>query len=638
MSEPQKGVPDENDRASGKGPPLPADPAGDIPGLGARWSKAAAAAWIVGNPTATAQHASRMTGIPLTTVRTWMDRLRPVADAAGPVRYGADARKAAAGTPADPDGGGGGPEQPPPPDDHDAPDGARPPRPDRRKVNVGDRRDQLHTIRDVWREVGRANTPPRLFGRSGEIVRVSADDSDARFEVLDRQRTMGHLRRLIRPIIYKKPKTAEEIAFVSDKKFKLIEVDVPMPTWIADDIVAAQESPFPPVESIVTAPVLVPGGRLVVLPGYDAPGRLWYGPPPGFRLGPVPTKPTDAEVADALTLIRGTWLGEVQFEGDRDRAHAMALLFGPFVRPMIQGPTPLHLVEASKPGTGKSLLPELLGTVFLGKPPGGSPMPSREEEINKQIGTDLREGHPIIFFDNVKGKVRSASLEAALTLGFYRGRILGVSENIHARICNTWVMSANNAVLGEEMNRRTVRIRIDADQTRAQKKVGYTIRRIREWTVEHRPELLLAVLTLLTSWTAAGMPDVDIDERESFEAWSRLMASLLGHLGIEGLLAETDDAEDGFEEGEAEALCVAWFDRYGLDEIRSSDLVPVLMTGAHLEQTIGERQTERGYSTALGMWLDTVRDREFGAFRVVRSGQRSGHRRYRLARATGSDS
>ena len=72
---------------------------------------------------------------------------------------------------------------------------------------------------------------------------------------------MGHLRRLIRPIIYKKPKTAEEIAFVADKEFKFIEVDVPMPTWIADDIVAAQESPFPPVESIVTAPVLVPGGR-----------------------------------------------------------------------------------------------------------------------------------------------------------------------------------------------------------------------------------------------------------------------------------------------------------------------------------------------------------------------------------------
>lgn len=638
MSEPHKGVPDENDRAGGKGPPLPADPAGDIPGLGARWSKADAEAWIVGNPTATAQQASRVTGIPLTTVRTWMARLRPVADASGTPPDGSGESEAAAEAPPEPDGGGGGPEQPPPPDDDDAPDGAGPPRPERRKVNVGDRRDQLHTIQDVWREVGRANTPPRLFGRSGEIVRVSADDSDARFQVLDRQRTMGHLRRLIRPIIYKKPKTAEEIAFVADKEFKLIEVDVPMPTWIADDIVAAQESPFPPVESIVTAPVLVPGGRLVVLPGYDAPGRLWYGPPPGFRLAPVPTKPTDAQVSDALTLIRRTWLGEVQFEADRDRAHAMSLLFGPFVRPMIQGPTPLHLVEASKPGTGKSLLPELLGTVFLGKPPGGSPMPSREEEIHKQIGTDLREGHPIIFFDNVKGKVRSASLEAALTLGFYRGRILGVSENIHARIRNTWVMSANNAVLGEEMNRRTVRIRIDADKTRAQKKVGYTIRRIREWTVEHRPELLLAVLTLLTSWTAAGMPDLEIDERESFEAWSRLMASLLGHLGIEGLLAETDDADDGFEVGEAEAFCEAWFERYGLDEIRSSDLVTVLMGGAHLEQTIGERQTERGYSTALGMWLDTVRDREFGAFRVVRSAQRSGHRRYRLAKATGSAS
>lgn len=639
MSDPHKGVvPDENDRAGGQGPPLPADPAGDIAGLEPKWPKAKTLAWLAANPTVSVAAASRVTGTPLTTIRAWMAQIRntvgdaPGAAGPGASEGGAGSSRGGAGD-EDPSRGGEA-EGPPPPGDEDGPGAPGQQPPERRKVIVSETRDQLQIITDMWRELGRANTPPRLFVRSGEIVRVSDDESDARFQVLDRQRTMTHLRRMVRPIAYRKPKTPEEKKFVADKEFKLIETDVPMPTWIADDIVAAPTCPFPPVEAVVTAPVLAPGGRLVVAPGYDAPGRLWYGPPTGFTLPPVPAKPTDVQVADALQLIRGTWLGEVQFEAKRDHAHAMSLLFGPFVRPMIQGPTPLHLVEASKPGTGKSLVPELLGTVFLGHPPGGTPLPAREEEIAKQIGTDLREGPAIIFFDNVKGKVRSASLEAALTLGFYRTRILGVSENVHARIRNTWVMSANNAVLGEEINRRTVRIRIDADKTRARKKAGYTIRRIREWTVEHRPELLLAVLTLLNSWTAAGMPEVDIDERESFEAWSRLMASLLGHLGIEGLLAETDDADEGFEVGEAEAFCEAWFARHACEEIRAIDLVAVLLDGAHLEQTLGEHHSDRGYSTALGLWLDNVRDREFGAFRIVRSAHRSGHRRYRLARAS----
>jgi len=47
------------------------------------------------------------------------------------------------------------------------------------------------------------------------------------------------------------------------------------------------------------------------------------------------------------------------FADEASRANALALLLLPYVRPLIVGPTPLHLITAPTQGTGKDLLAQL---------------------------------------------------------------------------------------------------------------------------------------------------------------------------------------------------------------------------------------------------------------------------------------
>jgi hypothetical protein len=62
--------------------------------------------------------------------------------------------------------------------------------------------------------------------------------------------------------------------------------------------------------------------------------------------------------------------GDFPFVSDSDRAHWLAALLLPFVRRMINGPTPLHFVEAPCNGAGKSLLCDIISIVATGEPGG----------------------------------------------------------------------------------------------------------------------------------------------------------------------------------------------------------------------------------------------------------------------------
>jgi hypothetical protein len=48
--------------------------------------------------------------------------------------------------------------------------------------------------------------------------------------------------------------------------------------------------------------------------------------------------------------------GDFPFATDADRTNALGALLLPFVRELVDDPTPLHLIEAPSPGIGKGLL------------------------------------------------------------------------------------------------------------------------------------------------------------------------------------------------------------------------------------------------------------------------------------------
>jgi hypothetical protein len=205
----------------------------------------------------------------------------------------------------------------------------------------------------AWAALTAANDPPVLFCRGAVPVRLE-QDTPPRTRLLTPDRMRHALARASRwerqEQTRKGTQTAETLP----------------PLAVVLDMLATPNPPLPRLDRIVTVPVFTPSGRLRVTPGYDPDGYAYFAPPADLRVPPIPEHPTPADAGAAAWCLLGELLGDFPFTGPSEQAHALALLLLPFLRELIAGPTPLHLTEASTPGTGKTLLVELCLLPALG--------------------------------------------------------------------------------------------------------------------------------------------------------------------------------------------------------------------------------------------------------------------------------
>ena len=130
-----------------------------------------------------------------------------------------------------------------------------------------------------------------------------------------------------------------------------------------------------------------------------------------FHISP---NPTTEEVERAKKLLDEPLI-DFPFAESADKAHAIALGLLPYVREMIPGPTPNHLIEAPEPGTGKGLLVDAVIQPSLGHSISIVAQARGEEEWRKRLTACLIEGRPVILLDNIRGGLYSGVLAAALT-------------------------------------------------------------------------------------------------------------------------------------------------------------------------------------------------------------------------------
>ena len=140
---------------------------------------------------------------------------------------------------------------------------------------------------------------------------------------------------------------------------------------------------------------------------------------------------------------------------------------------MIDGPTPLHLIEKPTPGTGATLMVDAIATILTGA--GASVMTEGrdDEEWRKRVTAKLRQIPSIVLIDNLRQKLDSAAVAAALTAPFWEDRILGASEMARLPIRCVWIATGNNPEFSNEMARRLVRIRLDAHVERPWQRAGF---------------------------------------------------------------------------------------------------------------------------------------------------------------------
>lgn len=215
----------------------------------------------------------------------------------------------------------------------------------------------------------------------------------------------------------------------------------------------------PVVDAVVRYPVVGKHGRFVKTPGYDAEARVIYLPDAALEGITIPDDPSVDDLEEARSLIDGL-LYDFVWADDASKAHAVARMVEPMIKPSLTGPTPIHISDASNPGAGKSYLDELVLIPTCGAVEP-TPLSAKEEERRKLLLTAVREGALALRLDNVSGYLDSPTLAAAATATWWKDRILGSSETADGPITWSWSITANNLTVSRELADRIDRTRLD---------------------------------------------------------------------------------------------------------------------------------------------------------------------------------
>jgi hypothetical protein len=254
--------------------------------------------------------------------------------------------------------------------------GATPPARPQVQVNARFLRD---LVTDTVHALAAANEPPALFTRGSALVRVAPQDAHAV------PLSVATLRVFM----------DQAADFVRLRKGEYIP-DRPPHDACESVLAVPPQGVFPRLTSIRSVPVLLPDGRLLADDGYDQDSGVL------LRLHGLGALRTDMPVPDAKAWLFDELLRDFPFADAASRAHALALLLEPFLRPRIAGPTPLYLIDAPVRGSGKGLLADVACLIASGRKADVMALVhGNAEEHEKRITALLLAGAPWVLLDNV---------------------------------------------------------------------------------------------------------------------------------------------------------------------------------------------------------------------------------------------
>lgn len=370
------------------------------------------------------------------------------------------------------------------------------------------------------------NNPPRIFIRSGQLVRIRQDEEGTPSIQICDPDILKHL--LERSACFNKLR--------GDASKKVISP----PSEVVKDILATTDwSGFPPLEGMIEAPVILPDDTVTISPGYFPALRMLYHPSPGLQLGNIPDHPGPQEIAEAVKIIKEPFI-DFPFCDEASRTNTLAALITAVLRPVIRGHVPLALIDKPQPSVGASKMTDVIAIVATGRNAAMMTAPSDESEWRKMITARLSQGQGLFILDNVDRRLVSPSLASALTSDVWEDRVLGKSET--TKLPNRAVFIANgiNVSTGEDIASRIYWIRIDAQQARPDQRTGFLHPDLLEWVKLERGRILAAVLILTRAWIQAGCPPPVGVPQMRFEKWRGMIGGILCAAGIPGFLGNLE--------------------------------------------------------------------------------------------------
>ena len=403
------------------------------------------------------------------------------------------------------------------------------------------------TIRELAREID-AGCLPETYVHEGSPVVLEQISGTAQVAAGDEDVTLPVRPTTLRPPLLARL-LAEEVEVYATRMERggsgTYDEEVTPSAAVLGAVLARQTWPgLPVLRKVISTPVLRPDGTLLQEPGYDpATGYYLAGRIP---TGPIPEAPTPEQVTEAREFLLNTFLRDFPWRTPADKANYLALLATPILRPMTRALCPFGVVEATMPGSGKTILTSCVG-LMVGQ--RVLTWTDSEEELRKAITTVFGDPAGVVVFDNlVEGcTIDSAVMARLVTERVWTDRRLGTNSAFSAENDRLWLATGNNLRTGGDMASRTVWVRLDPDCPRPEARTGFSIPHLDTWILDpaNQATVLRHLLILILDWTRAGAkPSYDVPAMRQFTKWAQHLGGFLAHHDVPGFLANAEDSRE----------------------------------------------------------------------------------------------
>jgi hypothetical protein len=304
------------------------------------------------------------------------------------------------------------------------------------------------------------------------------------------------------------------------------------PPWAAEHILECSDWPLPYLQGVIESPTIRADGSILDKPGWDQATELLYEPVPRSNGWPaIPDTPSRGDVDAAVERLTEP-IEDFPFVADSDRSAAIATILTLLARHLIHGPAPMVAIRAPTPGTGKTLLANVLGLIGTGRALPAMAHTYDSEELRKRITALAQQGSQAILLDNVSGSLGSDVLAIALTATEWQDRKLGTQDTITVPLRVVWITTGNNIGFKRTLSRRVIPIDLDARCETPEDRTGWLHDDLMEFVAEQRPQLVTDALTILRAFILAGRPHHGGPRMGSFESWDDLIRSCIVWTGL----------------------------------------------------------------------------------------------------------
>jgi hypothetical protein len=363
-----------------------------------------------------------------------------------------------------------------------------------------------------------------------------------------------------------------------DKDGNFIQEPIAVPMAVVGHVVDRNDRwSWRPLQGIVEVPTLRADGTVLSAPGYDPVSELYYDPG-GTTFADIPERPTKDDALAALGKIDEVIKG-FPFDGHPNgltkcpsRSVALSLILSLYCCRAVK--PPMHLLDASTPGTGKSLLVDAAALIATGKVAAHMDWDRSLEENVKRLSGVLYQGDLMLSIDNVDQPIGGSYLNSILTQPVVQVRILGLTGQHHLPTSLLVCASGNNLRVKGDMPRRCIKCRMDAKRERPQDR-KFDVN-LMNWIPEHRHELVPAALTILRAFAVTDDHDEvlgKITPLGNFEGWSdRVRGALIWVGEIDPVASAAEIQDDEEDSAKMSAVLACWVGVFGAHKsIASTD-------------------------------------------------------------------